>query len=192
METKTDTKARLNTSAAGNLRLVLTLSLVGLLSACARTDQLAYRPFVADIDGKSELRISTYPADFGRSRKHVPFIYRHMETYDKLYFQVFIRNKDQAGKNPHVESIHIHSFSYRFDGQPSTELITDYDDYFWMQNQPDYNKDYAESPPVLYVPNAEIIVSIAFTLNGIDYEFEGSMPSTTKKSWTPLLVHALR
>lgn len=163
-----------------------------MLTGCARVDRLLYEPYVAEIDGLSQLEISMYPAYFGNSRKHVPFIYRHMETHDKLYFQVFIRNKGQAGKNPHVESIRIHKFSYRFGNQPETVLITGYDDNFWMQGQPDYDENHAETQPVQFVPDAEIIVAINFTLNGNNYEFEGKMPSARERSLLPLIVYAFR
>lgn len=171
---------------------MLIAGLLLLSSACARIDKLFYEPYVAEIDGLSQLEISTYPADFGRSRKHVPFIFRHMETNDKLYFQVFIRNKDQAGRNPHVESIRIHSFSYRFGNQPETVLITDYDNNFWMQGQPNYNEDYADTQPVQFLPDTEVTVSINFTLNGNNYEFEGQMPSARDESLMPLFVYAFR
>lgn len=179
-------------NSAGNIKLTLSTGLLLLLSACARIDHLVYEPYVAEIDGLSQLEISTYPADFGRTRKHVPFVYRHMETHDKLFFQVFIRNKEQAGKNPHVESIQIHSFTYRFGDQPDTVLLTEYGDYFWMQGQPNYNKDYAETQPVLFVPDAEITVVINFTLNGTNYEFQGKMPSAREERLMPLLVYAFR
>ena len=175
-------------------RIFKRMPIVGflLLSACARIDYLDYESYVADIDGLSQLEISTYPANFPESRRHVPFIYRHLETYNRLYFQVFIRNKDQAGQNPHVESIFIHEFSYGFGNHPDTVLITEYQDYFWMQGQPKYNDNYANTEPVLFVPGASITVNIKFTLNGDYYEFEGQMPATRKQRLRPLLLDAFR
>ena len=163
-----------------------------LLSACARTDYLDYESYTADIDGLSQLEISTYAANFPESLKHVPFIYRHLETHNRLYFQVFIRNMEQAGKNPHVDSILIHEFSYRFGNQPRNVLISDYPEYFWMQGQPNYNENYADTQPVLFVPDASITVNIRFTLNGDYYEFEGQMPAAKKQTLRPLLLDAFR
>ena len=163
-----------------------------VLGGCARIDHLKYKTFITDIDGESVLEISTYGADFGRSVKHVPFLYRHMESHDRLWFQVFIRDKDNAGRNPHVESIIIHSFSYRFGDQPETVLLTDYADNFWMQGRSDDHSNGRGTQPILFDPHWAVTVSIEFTLNGIDYSFEGTMPGVRKTSRKPLLVHALR
>lgn len=97
------------------MKKLIFIILSGLfLISCAQLRHLEYTPFVYDIDGKNELSISTYPAWFAKDLFSIPFVYKQRETHDKLYFQVYIRDiNKKSGKNPNVESIRIHSFSYR-------------------------------------------------------------------------------
>ncbi len=186
------TPAGLVKSAAA-LKCALLISVVLLLAGCSRIDYVHLEPFVADIDGKSELAVSTYPADFPKTRSKVPFLYRHSVTKSEHFFQVFIRDgKKKTGNNPHVDSIRIHSFSYRIDDQSEVELLANYDSNFWMQGNPKYNEQYQDDYAVAVDECSTVTVYVSFTLNGEDFEFEGMMTSDAKKRWTPLLFRALQ
>jgi hypothetical protein len=176
------------------VKKLIFIILMGLfLSSCARVRHLEYAPFVHDIDGKNELSISTYPAWFAKDTFSIPFVYKKRVTHDKLYFQVFIRDiNKKSGKNHNVESIRIHSFSYRIGNNPSTELISDYDANFWMQSQPEYNPNVKDTVPILYVDGWTVSVDISFTLNGKDYKIQGEMPSAEYTTSHPLIMEIYR
>ena len=175
------------------MKSFLLLFLILFLAGCVQIRHLKYKPFVHDIDGKNELYISTYPAGYAHKTDSIPFVFKKLVTHDKLYFQVFIRDiKKKAGKNPNIDSIRIHSFSYRIGNNPSTELISNYDSNFWQQGQPKYNPDAKETSPILYVDGWTVSVDISFTLNGKDYSIQGEMPSaehTTTRSLIMWEIH---
>ena len=174
-------------------RPILYILIVLLLAGCGQVRHLEYKPFVHDIDGKNELYISTYPAWFAKDSFSIPFVYKKRVTHDKLYFQVFIRDiNKKAGKNPNVESIQIHSFSYRIGNNPSTVLISDFNSNFWMQNQTQYNPDAKDTSPILYVDGWTVTVDISFTLNGKDYSIQGEMPSSERTTSYPLIMEIYR
>ncbi|MFT5129459.1 MAG: hypothetical protein ACI8W8_003081 [Rhodothermales bacterium] len=162
-----------------------------LLAGCASTRQLGYKPLVCDLDRKSELKISTYPAGFGSTKVSIPFVYKRNETHDTVCFQVFVRDKNRkVGANPHVESILIKSFSYQLDDQPRRQLLNNYASNFWMQNNTQYEK--RKLPPIPYQQGGVVAVEIDLTLNGKDYSFEGEMPAFEKTSSYPLALEMLR
>lgn len=165
--------------------LVLLVLLVA--SGCTSIKQREYAPFVRDLDGLSELEISTYPADFPNRLGERDHTFQSYESADELYFQVFIRDaKKKTGPNAHVESITIHSFSYQMGDEPPTVMLSGYQGNFWMQGNPSYDK--RGLPPVPYDPEGSVSVEISFTLNGTQYEFEGEMPAIEKSSVAPTAI----
>ena len=172
------------------MKSVLLIFLILFLAGCVQIRYLKYKPFVHDIDGKNELYISTYPAGYAqKTDDSIPFVYKKLVTHDKLYFQVFIRDiKKKAGKNANIDSIRIHSFSYRIGNNPSTELLSNYDSNFWQQGQSKYNPDTKETSPILYVDGWTVSVNISFTLNGKDYSIQGEMPSAENTNTRSLIM----
>ena len=161
------------------------------LQGCMKATVFSYEPLTRALDGKSELHISTYPADIARSVSGVPFLWKEVRSPNSVYFQVFVREAGRtAGKNPHVESITIHSFSYAFPGQAPVELMTDYDRSFWMQGSPEYNPD--GDAPVPVHESWYVNVEIDLTLNGQRHRIEDQVHAAKRESLRPLLVEAFR
>ena len=173
-----------------SLRSVFTVSAVLVLAAgCMDATIPEYRSLTLELDGRSELHISTYPAGFPRETFSIPFLYKKLRTPDAVYFQVFVRDAERkAGPNRQIDSIRIHSFSYRRGDEAPVQLIADYDGYFWMQDQPQYKKVQGVSVP--YRPAAPVQVSIDLTVNGRDYSFRESMPAGEHRILRPLWVYA--
>jgi hypothetical protein len=174
-------------------RLLVLCALAGLvagLQGCMKSSTLSYETLIRPLDGKSELKISTYPTDIARSVSGVPFLWKEVRSPNTVYFQVFVRQVGRAGRNPHVESIMIHSFSYAFPGQEPVELISDYDRNFWMQGSPEYNPGGAPPVPVDEVWYVDLKIDL--TLNGQRYRFEERVDATKKESLRPLLFEAFR
>lgn len=165
--------------------------ITSLLTGCIDHRILEYEPVVVDLDGKNELHISTYPADYPRTTSRVPYMYKKTRSPDSVFFQVFVRDgQKKTGQNVHVESIRIHSFSYQFDNEAPVELMTQYDDYFWMQDQPNHNK--GERKPVPLVSGKPVAIDISLTVNGKDYAFKTRMQPIERKSSSLLLFEYLR
>ncbi|NNE35616.1 MAG: hypothetical protein HKN13_10275 [Rhodothermales bacterium] len=162
--------------------LLLLLFQVG----CTRVTERGYGPFVRDLDGKSELEISTYPADFPDRVSSQDAVFERLESADHVYFQFFVRDKNKSGPNPHIDNITVHSFSYRIGDEPATVLLSEYPGNFWMQGNPRYDKE--QSPAIEYLPGAEIQIDVALTLNGTRYSFSGVMPATENSSTLPTVV----
>lgn len=182
---------RLPTVSHSAIGRVVFLTAVVFVAGCASTTQLEYESVVRELDGKSELEISTYPAWYGSTKTRVPFVYKKSETHDKVCFQVFVRGKkEKCGPNPHVQSILINSFAYQLDGQPRRQLLSNYSSNFWMQNNTRYEK--RELPPIPYIPDGVVAVEIDLTLNGREYSFEGEMPASEKTTVYPLALEMLR
>ncbi len=162
-----------------------------LLQGCLDTTVQYYGPITLPVDEGNELHISTYPADFPDQEAHIPFLYRKLKTPDRVYFQVFVRERGKkAGPNPNIESIKIRSFSYRFPSQDPIELIADYDDNFWMQGQPNYNPGGSE--PVPFNEHWYLQLKLDMTVNGVDYTFDERIDANTRRSVRPLIFWALQ
>lgn len=162
-----------------------------LLQGCMDTTVQYYGPITLPIDDGNELHISTYPAGFPVQEAHTPFLYRRFRTPDKVYFQVFVREKGKAaGRNPNIESIEIRSFSYRFPSQEPTELIADYDSSFWMQGEPHYNPGGSE--PIPFNEHWYLHVQIDMNVNGVDYRFDERIDANTRRSRRPLFLRSLQ
>ncbi len=152
---------------------------------------LGYEPLTRALDGKSELHISTYPSDIARGVSGIPFLWKEVRSPNSVYFQVFVRQAGgKAGRNPHVDTITIHAFSYEFPGQAPVELITDYDQNFWMQGDPKYNPDGAAPVPVHDAWYVDLKIDL--TLNGQRYRFEERVNATRRERVRPLLLEAFR
>ena len=167
----------------------IVLALAGLLivSACTKVRHLEYAPFVRDLDGQSELAISTYPADYPERLSDKGDVVQKYRTTAELYFQVHIRDKKtKFGPNSHVHSINIHKFSYRIGDASPVVLLSGYQNNFWSQNNPRYEQ--RDLPAVPYVPGGEVFIEISFTLNGKKFEFEGVMPANEKSQAYPTVI----
>ncbi|MEJ2535362.1 MAG: hypothetical protein P8008_07885 [Gammaproteobacteria bacterium] len=160
------------------------------LQGCMKVTVFSYEPLTRALDGKSELHISTYGSEYARTVSRVPFLWKEVRSPNSVYFQVFVRQVGRAGRNPHVESIAIHSFSYAFPGQEPVELITDYDRNFWMQGSPEYNPD--GDAPVPIHEGWYVNLKIDLTLNGERYLVEDQVHAVTREFTRPLLLEAFR
>lgn len=171
-------------------RMAVVLVIGSLLSGCVNHSFLQYEPVSLDLDGNNELHISTYPAGYPRTTSSIPFLYKTTRGPESVFFQVFVRDsRKKVGQNTHVESIRIHSFSYRIDNEAPVVLIADYGDYFWMQDQPNYNK--GERKPVPWVSGKPIAIDISLTVNGKDYALKTRMQPIVRKSSALLLFDYL-
>ena len=168
---------------------ILAVLVIGL-QGCFKATVLSYETLIRALDGKSELYISTYPSDIARSVSGVPFLWKEVRSPNSVYFEVFVREVGRMGRNPHVESITIHSFSYAFPGQAPVQLIADYDHNFWQQGSPKYNPDGNE--PVLVHEAWYVNLEIDLTLNGQRYRIEDRVHAVEKESMRPLLLEAFR
>ena len=166
---------------------VLVLSALLGIAGCTSINHREYGPFVRELDGVSQLEISTYPADYPNRLSEKGDTFESYESAGEVYFQVNIRDKSKStGRNEHVRSINIHSFSYRIGDEPPTVLLADYSYNFWMQSNPRYEK--RDLPPIPFLPGGSIHVSINFTLNGETYSFEGDMPASEKSRTYPKVL----
>lgn len=157
---------------------------------CIDSTILEYQPLTRSLDGKSELHISTYPAGFSRETLSIPFLYKALRTPESVYFQVFVRPVDKkTGPNPNIETIRIRSFTYQFPGQSPVELISDYNDYFWMQGSPEYNP--GGSSPVPFDENWYMQLRIDLTVNGQNYLIDEDVQAVARRNIRPLLLYAL-
>ena len=159
-------------------------------TGCAESTIQEYGPFTRDLDGENELHISTYPAGLPRVTDRVPYLFKAQKTPDEVYFQVFVRDRSVgAGPNPHIESIHIESFSYRFPGQAPVILLEDYAENFWMQGNPRYESE--TSPPVPFNEHWYLQIQIDLTVNGTDYSFDERIDASLRNYLRPLILDGL-
>jgi hypothetical protein len=166
---------------------LLSILLPLLVSSCTSITKREYEPFVRQLDDKSEISVSTYPAGFPRQVPGNSPSLEKLETHDELYFQIYVRDRKQNfGPNPHITSINIHSFSYRMGDQPLTELLTNYPEAFWMQNNPRYEK--IKHTTIPYVPDSSVFIEIDLTLNGKRYKLNGNMPARESKLFAPTFI----
>lgn len=172
------------------LTAVAVAACASILSGCVRYEVVHYTPLTFDLDGQSELHISSYPSWFPRETTHVPFLYKKLRTPASVYFQVFVKDADiQSGRNVHAQSVRIRSFNYQRPGEPEVQLISDYESNFWMQDQPTYNLK--KSSPVPCEVGKPIQISIALEINDQAYAFERQMICAERRRTGSLLLHAL-
>jgi hypothetical protein len=165
------------------------LMIVGCLNlGCVKSISHEYEPFIQDLDGKNELYISTYPSGYPNQVSRIPFLYKELRSPDSVYFQVFIREAGKAGgRNPNIESIVIHSFSYEFPTQEPVELISDYKDYFWMQGDPKDNP--GGSAPVPYNDHWNVKLKIKLTVNGQLHSLEKTVHAKPREKVFSMLLY---
>ena len=165
---------------------LLVLSWITFTSCTSFTNR-EYGPFVRNLDGKSELHISTYPAFFPQKKSTSNSINKKLESHCEVYFQLFIRDLDKKfGPNPHIESVTIHSFSYQLPNEPKIEILTNHDGNFWMQGNPNYES--RKLSAILYRKNSAINIEIDFSLNGKKYSYEGQMKSKESTTTLPKII----
>lgn len=172
------------------IALATAVALVLFTQGCMDATICEYQPLTRTLDGKNALHISTYPSGFPRETASIPFLYKALRTPESVYFQVFVRDAGKkAGPNPHIESIHIRSFTYQFPGQDPVNLISDYDHYFWMQGSPKYNPD--GSAPVPFDEHWYLRLRIDLSVNGEDYLIDEQVHAAERRNLRPLLLCAL-
>ncbi|MFZ5636036.1 MAG: hypothetical protein ACOY82_05555 [Pseudomonadota bacterium] len=154
--------------ARGLFRASVVIGLAAALAGCVDIHVIEYAPVSVVLDDRNELQITTYPSWFPRETAGVPYLKKTVRTPDSVYFQVYVKDpRVDAGPNPNAASIRIESFSYQQEGRPPVVLMEDYDSYFWMQDNPEYNK--GDRTPVPCVPNRPITIAISLVLNGKRY-----------------------
>lgn len=170
--------------------LIYRLTLFGtalLLSGCMSSTQLGYQDFIHDLDGQNDLVISTYPAWYPSRKKDVPYTYTHLETHDRVLFQIIIQDKKRSlGPNETIKSAQIKSFSYQLDDGESIELLKNHKGGSWMQTASQYKE--VERVAIPYKPGSVLSVKIELSYNGKNYSFEGEMPASEKRKVYPLLL----
>lgn len=173
-------------------KTLIALGLVSLVTAgCTDATILKYEDVIVPLDGQSELHISTYPSNFPSVTFHIPFIFKRIRTPDSVYLQFFVRSVDnKSGSNPHVETIKVHSFTYEFPGQTPVQLVSDYDDSFWMQGSQKYNPN--GSDPVPHSAGWYIVLKADITLNGKRYLVDETSHAASSRNIQPLIFEALR
>lgn len=178
------------------LRVLLALVAVGawlVFGGCGQFVNRGYGPYVTELDGRSELSISTYPAWFPSEDLHIPFVYRRRVSPDSVYVQVFVRDAEkEAGPNPHIDSIRIESLSVQVGNGPRQVLISDLDENFWMQDQPDSTQTGVDLTAIRYIPDMDLSIDIALALNGESYRFRDTMAATERTTTYPLFMDKLR
>ena len=93
-----------------------------LTLGCGTMHTRGYETFTEEIDANNQLQVSMNPASNPKKKQGSKSWMEERETFRKLNFQVFIMDKDGYGKNPHVESVTIHSFSYQMNNGNRTRF----------------------------------------------------------------------
>jgi hypothetical protein len=159
---------------------------IGLsLPSCVVFTEHGYEEFAKDLDGRSELSVSTYPAGAARDKMRIPYVFRRAESADQVYFQVFVRDmKKRFGHNPNIDSIRINSFSYRVGKGPRKELISGFTGNYWMQD----NRTDAPGnpPPAPFVKGEKVTFHADLSLNGKSHKISGTMSADSSTWFAPL------
>lgn len=170
------------------LRMTASFMLAALPGGCVDVHSPEYAPVIVRLDDHNELYISTYPSWFPSETSGIPFLKKTLRTPESVYFQVFVRDaQEKVGPNPHVDSILIKSFSYQLAGRAPVVLIENYDQEFWMQDNPNYNK--RQPVPVPWVKGQPLTIAISFVLNGKAHELKTDMQAVERKSTGSLFAH---
>jgi hypothetical protein len=171
-------------------RAVRLLSCAVLLAGCAEHTVYEYAPLVLDLDGASELQVSTYPAGFPRKQSGIPFLFKSTHSPEAVYLQMFVRDREKkVGPNAHVRDIRVHELTVEAgDGQPVV-AIKDYDANFWMQDNPRHS---TLREPIPFVAGTDLSITAHITLNGREHRLSGSMSAHTRTSSSLLILHAFR
>lgn len=149
---------------------------LSILLGCTRVEHRYYATFVSELDGQNELAISTFSAGAPEHLSGIAGAFETYETPGQLLFQIHVRNIEApVGPNPHIQSINIHSFSYRLADAAPVVLLSEYPHEFWMQNDKRY--DQKTFAAITHEPDSSIIVNVSLTLNGEKFVREGLMPA---------------
>ena len=169
----------------------LTGLILPLVWGCSDVTVHGYEDLTVPLDGRSELHVSTYPSWFPDRTEQVPFLYEKLRTPDEVYLQVFVRDAERGfGPNRHIDAITIHSFRVEQPGMAPVELVSGFGHYFWMQNDPEDAP--GQPPPVRWVEESWLTVSVEMTIDGVEHAATGRMPSYRKRYFRPLLMKAFR
>lgn len=167
----------------------LIAAIVTSATGCAKFTKYEYESHVFALDEKNELVISTFPSWFPRFKDSIPFLYRHKEAPQSVYFQLYVRaTGTSAGRNPNIESILIQNFSYEFPGQAPVVLISGYSGGFWQQGRPGYDSENAD--PVPCVDGWNVRVKFDLILNGTDFRGEHVLHAREVSRVYPLVFEA--
>lgn len=162
------------------------LGMVCFLTSCAQIRTTEYAEWVAPLDPKNELSVSTFPAWYPDSERVVPGV-KKLTTDPSLALQFHVREKGKKfGQSRYVESIHIHSFAYHLDDSPEKVLVENQSKDFWMQQIHGYPD--REKNGIPYREHSVLHVSMDMTLNGTRHQLKGSMPARTRNSLMPRLA----
>ena len=157
---------------------------------CVNITKREYQQFVQELDDKSELSVSTHPAWFGKEKVKIPYLYIKMVTDDYVALQFHLREHGKKiGKNPHLQSIQVHKFSYRLDNGPEKILLTDYSKASWGQDTGNYKERTTKGIP--YQKGSILHFSAELTLNGEDFSVKGQMPAQEKTTLAPIFFYYL-
>ncbi|MFN0097309.1 MAG: hypothetical protein ACKVS7_01435 [Gemmatimonadaceae bacterium] len=135
--------------------------------------------------------ISTFPSAFAQVRRHVPFLFKSLHSPPSVNIEFFVRaTGTTAGRNPHIYSILVRSFSYEFVGQPPVRLIENYPGGFWQQGQSQYESGNLE--PVPCFEGWYIQARFDLMLNGSSFTGEDTLYARERTRRYPLVLDALR
>lgn len=162
------------------------LGMVCFLTSCAQIRTTEYAEWVAPLDPKNELSVSTFPAWYPDSERVVPGV-KKLTTDPYLALQFHVREKGKKfGQSPYVASIQIHSFACHLDDSPEKVLVENQSKDFWMQQIHGYPD--REKNGIPYREHSVLHVSMDMTLNGTRHQLKGSMPARTRNSLMPRLA----
>ena len=162
------------------------LCMACFLTSCAQIKTAEYAEWVAPLDQKNELSVSSFPAWYPDSERVAPGL-KKLTTDQYLALQFHVREKGKKfGESPYVESIQIHSFAYRLDDSPEKVLVENQSKNFWMQQIDGYLD--REKSGIPYRENSVLHITMDMTLNGTRHRLKGSMPARTRQSLMPNLA----
>jgi hypothetical protein len=135
--------------------------------------------------------ISTFPAAFAQTRRHIPFLFKSLHSPPTVNLQFFVRaTGTTAGRNPHIDSILVRDFSYEFPGQEPVRLIENYPGGFWQQGHSEYQSDTLGSVPCF--EGWYIKARFDLMLNGRSFTGEDTLFARERTRRYPLVFDALR
>ena len=162
------------------------LCMACFLTSCAQIKTAEYAEWVAPLDQKNELSVSSFPAWYPDSERVAPGL-KKLTTDQYLALQFHVREKGKKfGQSPYIESIQIHSFAYHLDDSPGKVLVENKSKNFWMQQIHGYQD--REKNGIPYRENSVLHVTMDMTLNGTRHRLKGSMPARTRQSLMPNLA----
>ena len=157
---------------------------------CVSVEHLEYREYVHELDDKSDLAVSTYPAWFPTEEVNIPLVYIKMVTDDYVALQFHVREKGtSSGRNPHIEAIKVHKFAYQLDDGPEKVVLRDFSDGFWSQQTGNHAERTKKGIP--YQKDSILHITLDLTLNGQNYLIEGEMPAHRRVSRHPIFIYYL-